>query len=256
VYRFLLLPKWIAFHLLIVALVITMVNLGFWQLRRLDQRQAFNALVTTNISQPAAPLGTVLTASTDPAGVEWRTVTVTGTYVPGQQVLVVNRSQGGQLGRNVVDVLRLADGTAVVVNRGFAPIAVPAPPAPSGSVTVTGVLRRSELRHAGQPEDASGVVLTEIRRIDIDKLAPQIGSPVLPVYVQATRVDNPVLQPIEPPELTNGPHLSYAIQWFVFSICAVAGWVLAVRRSAATRSGRPPKRRGAPPIADELSRVG
>ncbi len=61
---------------------------------------------------------------------------------------------------------------------------------------------------------------------------------------------------VAPPVLDDGPHLSYTIQWFIFSICAIVGWVLAVRRSAATRAGKTRKRRGPPPIADELSRVG
>jgi len=60
---------------------------------------------------------------------------------------------------------------------------------------------------------------------------------------------------VAPPVLDNGPHLSYTIQWFIFSICAIVGWVLVVRRAAATRSGTRKPRRGPPPIADELSRV-
>ncbi len=47
----------------------------------------------------------------------------------------------------------------------------------------------------------------------------------------------------------DGPHLSYAIQWFVFTICAGAGWWLAVRRSATPTDGR----RGPPPIDEALS---
>lgn len=254
-YRFLLRPKWIAFTLLLVGLVVLMISLGFWQLRRLDERQQFNALVTSNTSQPLAPLADVLSPGSDISAVEWRPVTATGTYLDGQQVLVVNRSQTGETGRNVVDPLQLSDGSVLLVNRGFASDQVDVPPPPTGTVTITGVLRRSEERRLGQPEDASGVVLTEIRRIDIAKLSPQIGAPVQPMYVEASVTDSESLAPIASPTLTEGPHLSYAIQWFIFSACVVAGWAFAVRRSAAQRSGRAPRRRSTPPIADEMSRV-
>ncbi len=264
-YRFLLRPKWIAFHLLIVATVVTMVSLALWQLRRLDERKSFNARVEQNLDAAIEPLAGVLTDGVDQSSIEWRQVGVTGTYLAGQTVLVVNRSQGGESGRNVVDALQLTDGTVILVNRGFVPQEDAVPPAPSGRVEVIGRLRRSEVRRTGQPEDPSGVVLTEVRRIDIDKLAPQVsaatGTDVLPMYLErvtsdpadGTAVDetgqDPPL-PIALPELGEGPHLSYTIQWFIFSACVIAGWVFAVRRSAATRSGVVRKRRGPPPILE------
>lgn len=258
-YGFLLGPKWIAFHLLVLTAVVVMVNLAFWQLRRLDERKEFNSTVRDHSNQPVAPMGDVLTPGADPAALEWRRVEVDGTYLGGKQVLVVNRSQDNEAGRNVVDPLQLADGTIVLVNRGFVGGLDPVPPAPAGPVHLVGKLRASEVRRLGQPEDASGVVLTEVRRLDIAKLAPQMGGTVAPMYLElleSTPADTGV-QPVTPPTLDEGPHLSYTIQWFIFSICAIAGWVLAVRRSTATRAGngRRPKRRGPPPIADELSRV-
>ena len=56
------------------------------------------------------------------------------------------------------------------------------------------------------------------------------------------------------PELGEGPHLSYAVQWAIFSISVAVGWVFAVRKSIRSRSGdaTPKKRRGPPPIADEF----
>ena len=56
-YRFLFSPKWLAFHLLVVVLIVTMVNLAFWQLRRLDERRDFNAQVRANANQPLMPIG-------------------------------------------------------------------------------------------------------------------------------------------------------------------------------------------------------
>ncbi|MEP7113285.1 MAG: SURF1 family protein [Ilumatobacteraceae bacterium] len=241
-YRFLVAPKWIAFHLLVVVLVVTMINLALWQLRRLDQRQEFNSRVRTNESQPIAPLDDLRSAITDPSTVEWRRVKVTGTFVPDHEFLVVNRSQNGDVGRNVVDALRLNDGSFLLVNRGFVPDANDVPPVPQGPVELKGRLRASERRATGQAADESSGVLVEIRRIDIDVLAKQFDSTILPMYVEQLDSVKP-LQPIVGPTLDEGPHLSYTIQWFIFSVCVIVGWVLAVRRSIGTRSGKVTKKR-------------
>ena len=258
-YGFLLRPKWIAFHLLVIALVVAMVNLAFWQLRRLDERRQFNSEVRANITQPIAPLDDVRADLSDPSTVEWRRVEVAGTYVPDHQFLVVNRSQNGDTGRNVVDALQIGDGSLLLVNRGFVPIADDPPPAPTGRVKIVGRLRASEQRKTGQAADADVTGLTEIRRIDVGVLTGQFDDTVLPMYVdqlESTPPDAKSLEQIIAPNTDDeGPHLSYTIQWFIFSACALAGWMLAVRRSAATRSGKPAKRRKSAyiPIADDES---
>jgi len=255
-YRFLLKPKWILFHVLCLALVVTMVNLALWQIRRLHQREDFNSTVRSHSNQPVAPIADVLTQGVEPGSVEWRRVTVTGTYLAARQVVVENLSQDGEAGRNVVDPIELSDGSVLIVNRGFVPgtDAVPAPP--GGTVTLVGQLRRSDVRRTGQPTDASGVALTQIRRIDIPLLTAQLGGGALvqPMYLQlltSTPAEGKYPANVAQPVLDNGPHLSYTIQWFVFSLCVIVGWVLAIRRSMATRSGKQRKRRGPPPIADE-----
>ena len=101
-------------------------------------------------------------------------------------------------------------------------------------------------------------MLTEIRRIDIGVLAKQFDSAVLPMYVEqleSAPVDAKSLEPIVAPTLDEGPHLSYTVQWFIFSGCAIVGWLLAVRRSVATHSGKPTKKRRSAyiPIADDES---
>ncbi len=257
-YRFLVTPKWIAFHLLAGVAVVTMINLALWQLRRLDERQQFNAQVGANSGQPVVAFDEIRADLADPSTIEWRQVRATGTYVPDRQFLVVNRSQNGDIGRNVVDALQLDDGSLLLVNRGFVRNADATPPAPQGSIEVTGKLRASEQRKTGQPADEGVKALTEIRRIDVGVLSQQFDATVQPMYVEqvkSTPADADSLQPIVPPNPGEGPHLSYAIQWFVFSACVIAGWVLAVRRSIALRSGKTAKKRESAyiPIADETS---
>ncbi len=235
-YRFLVRPKWIAFHLLVIMLVVLMVNLSFWQFRRLDERQHFNDQVGTRTTQPVVPFSEVVpAAATQPDAVEWRTVTASGTYLADAQVIVINRSQAGAAGYAVITPLQMGDGRLLLVNRGFMVETQSVPAPPSGTVDVTGRIRRSERRVFGQTSDPSGGVLTELQRIDIDRLAQQMPSPTAQVYLDllsSTPSQGNAPAPVPKPDLSDGPHLSYAVQWLIFSMLAIVGWMLAVRRSA------------------------
>ena len=236
-YRFLLRPKWIAFTLGIVLLMILMINLGLWQLNRLDQRRESNAAVEARYDQPPRPLDSVLTPGSNPDDLQWLPVTVEGTYRPEGTVHIVNRSQNGTAGDNIVVPLDLGDGRVLLVNRGFLPQGEDTPPAPTGTVEVTGRLRPSQVRHFGQLSDPDGT-LTEAQRVDIPRLQQQIDGDVVDMYVdafQSNPADSPALEPVIKPDLSEGPHLSYAVQWFIFTVCAAVGWVLAIRHSANKR---------------------
>lgn len=237
VYRFLLRPRWIAFHLLCLVAVLGMVSLSFWQWDRLAVRKDFNSDVRARSEAPLVDLTSLdmsdASIGDDTNELEWRAVVATGTYLADEQVLVVNRSQDGRAGTNVVTPLRLSDGRIIAVTRGFIGLDQTAPEPPSGDVTVAGILRESEKRRAGQPTEPTGDV-DELFRLDLDRLAPQIEGELLPVSLamnSSRPADDPILRPIAPPALSEGSHLSYAIQWLIFATCVVIGWVLAVRRS-------------------------
>ena len=134
-YRFLLRPRWIAFTLVVVTAIAVMINLGFWQLRRLDERQTFNDAVAARIDQPAVDLDELVPADatvgdSELADVEWRPVEASGRYLPEEELRVVNRSQGGRAGDNVMTPLLLDDGRVLLVARGFVPLDTEPAPAP------------------------------------------------------------------------------------------------------------------------------
>lgn len=257
--RFLLSPKWLGFHLLVLFGVIVMVNLSMWQLDRLDARRDFNTAVSARVDLPAEDLDTLLgtrssALTTDPAliDLEWRQVTAVGEYLPEHQVSVINRSQNGRAGANLVTPLRLRDGRVLLVNRGFVPLAVGFPAAPTGEVEVRGLLRISQERRTGQLSDPADGIIAELQRLNIDRLAVQTPGPLLPMYLQLLQsapAEIPGLpEPVIRPDLSEGSHLSYAVQWMIFAIAVGVGWVLAVRRSVQQR------RRTQPPVTD-LSEV-
>jgi cytochrome oxidase assembly protein ShyY1 len=239
-YRFLFRPKWIGFHLLCILGVILMVYLSLWQFHRLDDRKAFNREVTERSSLSVVDVGTL--DISDPAAVQWRPAGARGTYLPDEQVLIVNRSQGGVAGMNVLTPLLLDDGRAIIVNRGFIALNATPPAAPSGEVKVVGLLRSTEGRTTGQAREASGE-LTEFFRLDIARLQEQIEPELLNVALVAEvsePADSTTLLPVSSPELSEGSHLSYAIQWLIFATAVIVGWILAVRKSISNRARSAP----------------
>jgi surfeit locus 1 family protein len=237
-------PKWIAFHLLVLVGCITLFGLGIWQLRRLDDRQSFNAMVEQRFDEPAVPLDMLIPEGivNDSVGagelagsVEWRAATVSGTYLPEYELRVVNRSQNGRAGDNLVVPLELDDGRVLLVSRGFVPLGVEDPAVPALSIEVTGRLHPSQERSLLGAKDPAEGVLTEAQRLDLSRLDPQIPGDLLPVYMDLLSSMPPetpgVPEPVIAPDLSEGNHLSYAIQWFTFSLAVLAGWAVALRVS-------------------------
>lgn len=242
-YAFLLKPKWLGFHLLCLAAIVAMINLGLWQLRRLDEKQTFNDRVTSHDAAAPVPLTPDLLGG-EPDDLIYRRVEVTGTYLATPQFEMVNVTQDGTTGRNVVNALQLADGSLIIVNRGFVPTgsAVSAPP--SGEVQVLARLKEGQRAGTGQPRDDGSQQLTEIRRVDLGALAQQFEQPIAPMYLdllESTPAEPSSVSPVAFPSLSDGPHLSYTIQWFIFTICVAVGWVFAVRKSVRERNGTAPK---------------
>jgi surfeit locus 1 family protein len=233
----------------VAILVVTMLLLGFWQLRRLDEKRDYAALVEARQAEPAVDVAAVVPAgeAVDAPVVDavlYRNVTATGVYEDADAVVVENRTFNGASGAWVLTPLRLADGSAVLVNRGFIGFdsegAIVAPPAPEGEVTVTGLVQPSQERGRFGPTDAEGE-LDVLARVDLARLAAQVDYELLPAYIQlvdssppeaAVPEGEPALVPLGTPRPSEGPHLAYAVQWFIFTTIAAGGYVLLLRRVA------------------------
>ena len=233
VVRRLFTPKWILIHIGVALLIALMMNLGFWQLSRLDEKKSFNALLRSHTNAPIVQLSEVPLQSTKEY--EWRRVSVAGTYVMDKAVTIINRSQNGTAGYDSLVPLQLEGGKILFVNRGFIPLATPVSPAPTGPVTVVGYIRAPQTRSGLGPVDSSDVNNTEFQRFDIELIGKRItNASVIPVFLQriseepASTSQWPAT--VELPTLDNGPHLSYAVQWFFFCAVAATAWVVVVRR--------------------------
>ncbi len=231
--RTLLSPKWIAFHLLIIVSVVAMINLGLWQLRRLEERKDFNAEVRAHSKTAVQPLSELLAQGDDYGQLEWYPVRVTGEYLPDREITIVNRSQDGAAGRNSVVPMRTDTGELVLINRGFVPLSLDIPAPPSGTVTVTGYARAPQKRSAVGAVDSDRPGTTEFQRLDIPLIERALNIDVAPMYIQRLDSDPPEGQwpaRVTNPSLDEGPHLSYAGQWFFFTAVAIIGWIVVIVR--------------------------
>ena len=237
-------PKWIAAHMVVVVIAIVFINLGFWQLERLEDRKLENQIAESRYTAPPEDLGVLVAAVGDDLdSLRYRRATVTGSYETEHELLTRNQVYRDQAGFHVVTPLVTEDGGAVLVNRGWVPLLLDTPPIaqaapPSGEVTITGWISPTQTRPAFGPTDPAGGVLDVMSRIDIERIQQQTPYELAPVYLiveSESRDELPVALP--PPELEDeGSHLAYAIQWFGFTLTGIVGYWFLIRKAVAPKT--------------------
>ncbi|MFE6495056.1 SURF1 family protein [Streptomyces sp. NPDC057748] len=246
-YRFLLTRQWLILALLALVLIPTMVELGFWQLHRHEHKVAQNSLISRNLKAEPVPVASLTAPGhTVPRSDYWRTVTATGTYDTAHQVVVRRRtSTDGRIGVHVLIPLDLKGGGTVLVNRGWVPSAASqqafpdVPAAPGGEVTVTGRLKADETTDASGIKDISDLPDRQVMLISSAQEAKRLSRPVLGGYIEQTAPepvgDSPEL--IEAPDDSSiGPHMAYAVQWWLFAAGVPVGYVVLARREKRDRA--------------------
>ncbi len=240
--RFLLSRRWLGFALVVALLATLAWWLGEWQFDRLADRRDRNESVRHNEETQAAPAGDVLAPGRPVAERdEWRRVTATGTYAVADTVIVRYRTRDGDSGVDVVVPLLTAEGPALLVDRGWLPgdnagsaeIEPPAPPA--GEVTVTGWVRRDDAGDATRVDDHS------TRSISSERIGEALDLEVYGGFVDlATEDPEPEkpLTPAEPPDLGEGPHFFYGLQWWFFGVLAIFGFGYLAYDEWAVATGR------------------
>lgn len=235
--------RWLLATGLVLAGAALCIRLGIWQLQRLDQRQAFNSRVEAQINQPILELaGEALQA--DLYDMEYRQAVVTGVYDHSQQIAIVNQSWGNEWGVHLITPLVIADTQqAILVDRGW----IPGSDYQNGEwskydepgvVQVHGVLRRPQIRADwGRRTDPSLAPGEPWRMawnfVNIDELSKQIAHPLLPAYLQEAPDPQWTSLPYRSQpkiELTEGPHMGYALQWFTFATLLGVGYPFFIRR--------------------------
>jgi cytochrome oxidase assembly protein ShyY1 len=219
----------------VVSLVLAFVNLGFWQLGRWEERKLDNQVLAARLASEPLPLVQLFeSAGPDFLSLDHRRTETEGEFQPDHELLIRSQVQDGVAGFHVVTPLLLAAGNAILVNRGWVPLAmdtVPSPAAPpEGIVSVTGWLRSGEGRvtPGAVPDDDNTVT-----RIEVALIEERLPWDLLPLYLVADggsrdRLPTPVAQPVVDDE---GPHLAYAVQWFAFTLIGLVGYFFLLRRA-------------------------
>ncbi len=215
------------------------IALGFWQLQRLADRRALNVEIRVGRSAPPAEVRTA-----EEIGVlsPFRSVVVEGTYDLEGEVLLYGRSLEGEPGHHVVTPLALDDGSGVLVVRGWVPFSIESAPVPEAAptvrdVVVEGWLLAPESRGKSRP-DGNGIV----RTLDISGIGDRLPFELAPFAIQLRDQDpppSPLPVPVPPEELSEGPHLSYALQWFSFALVSIAGAAVLLRRDRRAPTAAP-----------------
>ncbi|MDH3307558.1 MAG: SURF1 family protein [Acidimicrobiia bacterium] len=244
-YSFLRRPAWVFLGLFVAGVAFFCIQLGFWQLDRLDERRTANTVTAQRLEALPVLLEIAVDrdATFEVAGEEhaFRRVTMTGTYDPSHEVLARSQVLNGVAGFHVITPFVLADGSALLVNRGWVPLDMDEPPVPAeppvGTVEEIVVLQATQTRGRFGPTEPADVTLDRIVRVDLERLEGQIPYPIWPVYGLAVESAAGLPVPVELSELTDGPHRAYAIQWFSFVAIAVGGYA-ALARSTSRRKHR------------------
>ena len=229
-YRFLLSARWLGFAAVVAVVAVVSARLGLWQWEKLDERKATNAVTEVNLEAPAVGWSQVMAPGRNPDEKDlWRQVQVIGTYDATEQVTVKYQVRDGSRGVDVVTPLVTDEGTAVLVDRGWlaaegtsAPTDLPAPP--SGEVTVTGWLQPDSGADSGAVTPTDG----QVRAISSEGFTEALPYPVAGghlLLLDELPAPATPLEPADDPDLGQGPHLFYGLQWFFFGALAVVGYV-------------------------------
>lgn len=231
--------RMLAFAAIAMLAAVVFVRLGLWQLDRLGQRRARNRQIAEQASAPAA-------AWSDTTAVRYRRVRLTGRPDYEREVILVGRSRQGSPGVNIVTPLQLpGSDTAVLVNRGW----VYSPDATKIDrnawregkdtlLTIEGYVEGFAPPGPGDLPETQWIA----RRLSYEAVSARLPYPLAPAYVvavQTTRAE-PTGRPARapPPTVNDGPHLGYAVQWFLFAIIAIVGAGIAITTGRRDRQRR------------------
>jgi cytochrome oxidase assembly protein ShyY1 len=228
-WRFALTWHWARYLILAIVFALVCVGLCLWQLDRRNTALEELARIDNNYSADPVPLDRALPElDSFDLDQKWTPVTMTGTYLSADQLLVRNRPYNSGPGFEVLTPLLLADGSVFIVDRGGLPTGreqdspdeIPA--APTGEVTVTARLKPGEPTLPGRSAPAG-----QIASIQLDDIADMLDEPVYTGAYGLMATEDPA--PAERPQASTkpardeGPHLSYAFQWLVFALFGFLG---------------------------------
>ena len=217
-----------------VVFAIICIRLGFWQLSRLQERKALNRELRSRAETRAVDFNKL---PRDTGEAHFRRVNLEGVYDYKNEIVLTNRTRNGSPGVHIITPLKQpGNDTAILVNRGwvYAPDAMTVdltrwhePDSMNGEGYVENYHKRP-----GQGQSKSPSHRNAYRWLDLPTVSQAFPYPVAPYFVVLIGDSTPANVPprVEVPPLDEGPHKSYAIQWFSFAAISIFGTILYLRR--------------------------
>ncbi len=209
-----------------LAAVLATARLGWWQLDRAFGKRDAQALFDARTVAPPLPGAQLATSAADAARQHHRATVLAGRWLARHTVFLDNRQMGGRVGFFVVTPLQLADGSAVLVQRGWTPrnaaerTRLPALPTPGGEVEVAGRIAPPPARLFEFDDGDTGPIR---QNLDLDAFAREAGVPLRPLSVlQTSDAGDGLRRDWAKPAIDIHKHYGYAFQWFALA-ALVAG---------------------------------
>ncbi|MEC3978773.1 SURF1 family cytochrome oxidase biogenesis protein [Amycolatopsis sp. H20-H5] len=254
--KFLLRPGWLALTLVVFAFAISCyVLLAPWQFSRDGERVAQNSALQASFTGQPKPLTQVLPAGVAPDRVtEWQLITVTGTYLPRDEVVARLRTVQGESAYEVLTPFRTSDGPVVLMDRGYLrPDERSRVPqyaaAPNGDVTIVARVRADEVDPKNRDAFANESTDNKPQSFVVSSqvVAKAAKTDIRPGYFQLDNNQPGVLSALPLPQTDSGPFFSYALQWIAFGTMALLGWlyftVRELKPGGALTTDRPERRK-------------
>ena len=226
-FKNLLRPRWIILTFLLAILIYLFIELSGWQFDRYHQRIDRNKDFVTAVAGVPIPIENISQLNNLK---QWGKVSLSGQYLDAKSKLVRKRYLKNSLGFWVLTPFQLANKEIILVNRGWIPSAnsstseLAIPSSPTQQVLIEGYLQPME-KFKENPADLPS---NQINDINIEKFQGNI----YPNYYIQVGKSNPAEKDIGIiylPEVSNGPHLSYAIQWILFALLLPIGWYVLLK---------------------------
>jgi cytochrome oxidase assembly protein ShyY1 len=207
-----------------------------WQFQRGLDRQDRNAMIESQLQKPTLDIGSIKENITS---YEWRSLSAVGSFDPTNQILLKNRYFEGKYGYEVLTRFNLSDGRSLWVDRGWVIAGKDALTAPVVSAVPTGeVVISARLRLDRSLPQGAFFALPSSGEGLVSKLNAQADPTSEGFYLDLLSGSIPSLTPAVPaqvPELSDGPHIAYALQWIFFAGLIVYGRILIRRGQILTR---------------------
>jgi surfeit locus 1 family protein len=221
--------------LMTAGMLIVLLGLGSWQVKRLFWKEALLAQIDAAESAPPIPLPKTPSPFTK--------VSVSGTFLPDEAALygadVRTIASGPEMGARLIVPLREADGDVILIDRGWVPLSRPSPiEQPKGAVTVSGYVRFGDTEHWFSAQD--DIAARHFFTLDPKKIADTVGQPNASPFVLVLLAAQPEASarpdhwPDPARHLPRPPnnHLSYVITWYGLAVALLAIFIIWARKGS------------------------